>query len=231
MRELRMGDILHVESGVIEADPAGLRVGHKLFDSETRTLCATFEQRLVHVALPGRTAAALSAAQQRAIETRRVTWDGPAREARPQPRGLEGFRPSGRDIVRPIELNLAGESGLAHYVHRFSAAGGHLMADIGFTPGYMRTERRGFSTFEFQLALGGPLLPGTPVEVKSALLHVGNSSLHMCHQIHNGRTGEHAATLHQLGVHLDMDARRPAPLPEAIRARAKERLAPSGPGA
>jgi acyl-CoA thioesterase FadM len=205
-------------------------VGHKLFDSETRTVCASFEQRLAHVALPGRTPVALSAAQRQAIEARRVSWDGPAREPRRAPQALVGFLDSGRDVVKPIELNLAGESALSHYVHRFSAAGGHLMSDIGFTAAYMRNERRGFSTFEFQMTFGGPLLPGTPVQVKSALLHVGSSSLHMCHQMHNGRTGEHAATLHQLGVHLDMNARRPAPLPEAIRVKAKHRLAPSGPG-
>jgi acyl-CoA thioesterase FadM len=230
-RELRMGDILHMDSGVIDADEAGLHLGHKLFDSETRTVCATFEQRLSHVSLPGRAPAPLSTAQRRAIEVRRVAWDGPTREVRRAPKGLEGFVDSGRDVVKPLEVNLVGESALSSYVHRFSAAGGHLMADIGFTPAYMRNERRGFSTFEFQLSFGSPLVPGTPVQVKSALLHVGSSSLHMCHQMHNGRTGEHAATLHQLGVHLDMNARRPAPLPEAIRAKAKERLAPSTPGA
>ena len=166
MRELRVGDILHVESGVIDADEAGLHVGHKLFDSETRTVCASFEQRLAHVALPGRTPVALSAAQRQAIEARRVSWDGPAREPRRAPQALAGFLDSGRDVVKPIELNLAGESALSHYVHRFSAAGGHLMSDIGFTPAYMRNERRGFSTFEFQMTFGGPLLPGTPVQVK-----------------------------------------------------------------
>jgi len=65
------------------------------------------------------------------------------------------------------------------------------------------------------------------VTVKSWLLHVGNSSLHICHAMFNARSGEHVATLHQLGVHLDMDARRPAPLPEALREKARALLVPT----
>jgi acyl-CoA thioesterase FadM len=36
----------------------------------------------------------------------------------------------------------------------------------------------------------------------------------------NGRTGELVASLDQFGVHLDVDARRPTPLPDALRERA-----------
>ena len=231
MRELRVGDILHVESGVIDADEAGLHVGHKLFDSETRTVCASFEQRLVHVALPGRTPAALSAAQRQAIEARRVSWDGPAREPRRAPKGLEGFLDSGARrgeadraepgrgeralVLRPPLLGGRRPPHVRHRVHtRLHAQRAPGLLDVRVPDDVRR-----------------PAPARTPVQVKSALLHVGSSSLHMCHQMHNGRTGEHVATLHQLGVHLDMNARRPAPLPETIRVKAKDRLAPSGPGA
>jgi acyl-CoA thioesterase FadM len=57
--------------------------------------------------------------------------------------------------------------------------------------------------------------------VRSALAHVGNSSMRLLHVMTNERTTERIATLEQLGVHLDMDARRPTPLPDAIRERAK----------
>ena len=63
--------------------------------------------------------------------------------------------------------------------------------------------------------------PGDPVRVRSALVHVGNSSMRLFHVMTNERTDERVATLEQLGVHLDMDARRPTPLPDAIRDRAK----------
>jgi len=57
--------------------------------------------------------------------------------------------------------------------------------------------------------------------VRSALVHVGNSSMRLFHVMTNERTAERVATLEQLGVHLDMDARRPTSLPDAIRERAK----------
>jgi acyl-CoA thioester hydrolase len=227
LRELRAGDILHVLSGVIDVGDTGLTVGHKLFDSETGTVCATLEQRLAHVQLGDRAAVPLAARARRAAEARRITWDGPAREPRREPKGLDGFVDTVRDTVQLGEVTLEGECGLEHYVHRFSAANAQVMAAIGFSPAYMREQRRGFSTFEFQLALPGALRAGDPVLVKTAIVHVGNSSLHLCHKLSHARSGRVVATLHQLGVHLDLAARRPTALPEAIRAKTVALLAPA----
>jgi acyl-CoA thioesterase FadM len=212
---------MHVASGVIAVERDALVLGHKLFNSETGEVCTTVEQRVRHVDARRRTARPLLAAQRRAAEPRRIEWDVPARERRPRPSGLDGFHESSRDTVKPDEVDVFGQVALMHYIHRFSAANGHATAVFGVTPGYMRTEHRGFSTFEFQLELGGALRPGDPVRVRSALVHVGNSSMRLFHVMTNERTDERVATLEQLGVHLDMDARRPTPLPDAIRDRAK----------
>jgi len=221
VRELRAGDNLHIVSGVIGVERDGLVLGHKVFNSETGEICTTVEERLRHVDARRRAARPFTAAQRRAAEQRRVEWDVPARERRPRPSGLEGFHESSRDTVKLDEVDVLGQVALTHYVHRFSAANGHATAVFGVTPGYMRAERRGFSTFEFQLEFAGVLRPGDPVRIRSALVHVGNSSMRLFHVMTNERTGERVATLEQLGVHLDMDARRPTPLPDAIRDRAK----------
>lgn len=226
-RELRVGDIMHIESGVIGVEPDGLLLGHKLFDSESGALCTTVEQRVHHVELASRRAVAFYAEQRRAAEARRVPWDGPPRELRPHARGLEGFRDTARDTVKPWEMDVFGQSALASYIHRFSAANSHTLAGFGMTPSYMRAERRGFSTFEFQLALTGALRPGDLIRVRSAPVHVGNSSVRLLHVMTNEKTGERVATLEQFGVHLDLDARRPAPLPDALRDKARAMLAAS----
>lgn len=129
--------------------------------------------------------------------------------------------------MKPWETDVFGQSALSFLIHRFSAANSQALAAFGLTPGYMRAERRGFSTFEFQLALPGRLGPGDPVLVRSGLLHVGTSSLRLFHAMLNPRTGQLCATLDQLGVHFDQDARRPTPLPEALREKAKALLAPT----
>jgi acyl-CoA thioester hydrolase len=216
-RELRVGDIMHMESGVIAVDSDALVLGHKLFDSGAGGLCTTVEQ---HVGL----AAPLPPEARRGAEARRVAWDGPARERRPRPRGLGGFRDSARDTVKPAELDLSGGLALSHYIHRFSAANGHAIAAFGMTPAYMRAEQRGFSTFEFQLELGDGLRAGDAVRVRSAVCHVGSSSLRLFHVMTREPGDEVVATLEQSGVHFDQAARRPSPLPEPLRERARALL-------
>jgi acyl-CoA thioester hydrolase len=220
VKELRVGDILHVTSGVLAVERDALVLGHKIFDSETDALCTTIEQRLVHVGDDGKPVA-FSDEQRRAAGARQVAWDAPPPERRPRPAGLDGFRDSARDTVSPGEMDAFGRLGLHAYIHRFSAANAHALAAFGLTPGYMRDARRGFSTFEFQCAFTGGLSTGDPVAVRTGLLHVGNSSIRLLHVMTNDRTGEPVASLEQSGVHLDLDARRPAPLPDTLRQRAQ----------
>jgi acyl-CoA thioesterase FadM len=190
------------------------------------------EQRTVHVELGGRALTPLPAAARRAAEARRAEWEGPAREARWQPAGTEGFLDSARDTVKPWEIDVFGQSAFPFYVHRFSAGGIQTFAAFGMTPEYMREQRRGMSTFEFQLEFRGELHAGDPVHVKTALLHLGNSSIRVLHRMLNGRTGEVVANLDQFGVHLDVDARRPTAIPASLRERAQSILIhpPAGSG-
>jgi len=226
VHELRGGDIYHVQSGVLAVEESALVLGHRLFDSASGTLCTTVEQRVVHVNLATEGPIPLAAAPRRAAEAHRVDWSEPPPERRPPPGGDEGFVDGSLDSVKPSEMNVLGRGALSHYIHRFSASGGHLLATFGMTPAYMRTEMRGLSTFEFQLTITGALEPGRLVRVQSALVYVGSSSLRLFHRMTNARTGEPLATLEQSGVHLDREARRSAPLPDALRAKAKAMLAP-----
>jgi acyl-CoA thioesterase FadM len=222
LHELRVGDILHISSAVIGVDADGLRLGHRVFNSDTGVLCATVEQRTVHMELGTRAAAPLPTGPRRAAEGRQAVWDGPAREARWQPPlGSDGFLDSARDTVKPWEIDVFGQSAFSFYIHRFSAGGIQAFAQFGMTPAYMREQRRGMSTFEFQLEFRGELHAGDPVHVKTALLHLGNSSIRVLHRMFNGRTGGLVASLDQFGVHLDVDARRPTALPDALRERAR----------
>jgi acyl-CoA thioester hydrolase len=226
VRELRMGDILHIQSGVIEVAGDGLVVGHQVFDSSDGALCTSVAQRLALVQTGGRVPLALGRAQRQAAESLRVEWT-PAPDPIPDPPGTanaERLFETARDTIKPREVDILGQAAFPAYVHRFSAANGHLLAGFGMSPAYMRTEARGFSTFEFRLRLLGALRAGDLVQVRSALLHVGTSSLRLLHRMTNGRTGEEVATLTQSGVHLDVGARRPAPLPDSLRERAKTLL-------
>jgi acyl-CoA thioesterase FadM len=210
-RELRVNDLLHVSSAVIAADGAGLTLGHKLLESTEGTVCTTVEHRLAVALTPG---------QRRALDARRAGWDAPARETRARPRDLEGFRESARDAVKPDEVDAQGRLLPSAAIHRFSAANGHTLAAFGLTPRYMREQNRGFSTFEFQLAFEAGVRTGDPLVVRSALTHVGSSSIRILHAMLDERSGERVASLEQSGVQLDLEARRPAPLAPALREQA-----------
>jgi len=214
-RELRVGDLMHVESGVIGVEADGLVLGHKLLESTEGALCTTVEHRL---------AVTLAPEQRRAAEARRVAWDGPRRDRRARPGTLDGFRDSARDAVKPSEVDEFGRLALSATIHRFSAANGHVFASFGFTPRYMREANRGFSTFEFQLGLESGVRVGDPLAVRSALTHVGNSSMRTLHVMTDERSGERVAILEQSGVQLDLDARRPAPLSAELRGNALKLL-------
>lgn len=225
LRELRVGDILHIRTGVIDVAGDALVLGHEVYDSGDGTLCTTLEQRVALVEAGTRVPLPLTAAQRDAARALGVDWPA-APELVPLPRaGDNGFIDTARDAIKPWEADARGEAALPAYIHRFTAANAHVLAGFGMTPAYMRAERRGFSTFEFKLRFAGVLRAGDPARVRTALLHVGNSSMRLLHRLTNARTGEEVATLEQSGVHLDLDARRPTPLPAALHARAKAMVA------
>jgi acyl-CoA thioesterase FadM len=227
LRELRVGDILHIRSGVIDAGGDALVLGHEVYDSGDGTLCTTLEQRVALVETGTRVPLPLPAARRDAARALGVEWPA-APEPVPAPptrAGDDGFIDTARDAIKPWEADALGEAALPAYIHRFTAANAQVLAGFGMTPAYMRAERRGFSTFEFNLRFAGLLRAGDPARVRTALRHVGNSSMRLLHRLTNAATGEEVATLEQSGVHLDLDARRPTPLPEALRERAKAMVA------
>jgi acyl-CoA thioesterase FadM len=217
--ELRAGDLHHIESAPIGVDDKLVTLGHKVINSTTGGVCATLEQRLLHFDMKARKAVPLPADKREAIAARIVAWDGPAREERPTPESADGFVESFRNTTRPWEVDVLGHVGFQFYIHRFSAACGHALGAMGMTPEYLREARIGFSTFEFQLQFRRELKAGDLVHCRSGIMHVGNSSVRFLHKMWNARTGELCAQLSQFGVHLDMDARRPRPFPEAIKAK------------
>ena len=107
----------------------------------------------------------LSAEERGALGGRLATWEGPAAEARPEPKSTDGFIPTARGRVKPGDLDADGHFGLAAIVHRFTDACIQAGSAIGMDAEYMEKNRRGFSTFELGLRIEGALaarraLPG-----------------------------------------------------------------------
>jgi acyl-CoA thioesterase FadM len=226
LKELRVGDLLHIRSGAIGVADGDLALGHQVFDSGDGRLCTTVEQRAVILDADRRAPTPLSRAEQDRILGARVEWDGgPPSTAAPEPPADDTrFVDAARDTIKPWEVDGQGFAAPPAFIHRFTAANGHVLGSFGMTPEYMRRERRGFSTFELNLAFPGTLRAGALVHVRSGLVHVGKSSIRILHRMTDTRTGALVATLDQAGVSLDLAARRPAPLPDDLHERAMAML-------
>jgi acyl-CoA thioesterase FadM len=219
MKEFRAADLMHVTSAPIALDGDTLTIGHKIFDSASGELTTTTEQRV--------TLAGLSSRDRATLAARLVAWDGPQREARPAPEDDSGFVPSGQRVVQPWEIGNDGKLSWQHLVHHFSGAGLHACRAAGMTPKYLRDNRLGYSTFELDIAIEALPRAGDRIIVRSGVLQVGKSSIRFLHRMIDARTGKRLASMGQFGVHFDLEARRPAPLPEALRAAATALVPPT----
>jgi acyl-CoA thioester hydrolase len=217
VRELRAGASFHIESAAIALDPA-LRLGHRFVDSANGETVTWVEEVWE--------TARLSDAQRKSLAEAVVDWEGPQTEERRDPASTAGSIATARGRVRPSDLDEFGRFSLAAFVHRFTDAVIQASAAIGMTSEYMKTERRGYSTFELALRISAVPCPGDRYVIETGIAHLGNSSIRFLHRMLDPRRGHEFARLGQFGVQLDLDARRPAPLPSAMRTAAARLLLP-----
>lgn len=222
VRELRAGASFHILSGPIAVDENSVRLGHQVIDSADGEVTAWVEEKLDPAAAPW------PRNLREAIAGRLLVWPGPTVERRPEPTAIEQFIPTLRDRIKPMDLDSGGRVAFSAFVHRFTAGSIQALSAIGATSSYMKAERRGYSTFELALRVTGSPRSGDPVLVETGIVHLGNSSIRFVHRMCDPATGAEYARLGQFGVQLDLDTRRPAALPEHLRAAAARLLVPVG---
>jgi acyl-CoA thioesterase FadM len=213
-RELRAGASFHIESAAIGIDP--LRLGHRLIDSASLEAVTWIEEVWETTRL--------SDIERKAVDQSTAVWEGPEIERRAEPSSTAGSIPTARGRARPIDLDEFERFSLAAFVHRFTDAVIQTAAAIGLTAEYMKNERRGYSTFELSLRVSGVPALGQPYLVETGIAHLGSSSIRLLHRMSDPRSGTEFARLSQFGVQLDLDARRPAPLPPEVRTAAARLL-------
>ncbi len=129
-----------------------------------------------------------------------------------------------RGTVYPRHLDHMDHMNIQYYMAKFDAAVWNLFHRIGLTPSYLRAENRGMTALETNVRYLEELFAGEVVAVHSDVLRVGETSLRFGQEMRNGETGETAAIMRVVAVHLDRTQRRPVAFPEAIAARARARV-------
>jgi acyl-CoA thioesterase FadM len=207
-RELRAGAGFHMLSSVAAVDETSLQLGHQVVDSAS---AQTVSWVMESLPLP----AAATPQLRRRLEVRAQAWPGPNVPPAVAHGPTQGAL-TGRDRVKSRDLGEGGTMSPSAQVHRFSAAGMQFLSSIGMTGEYMHRERRGFSTMALDLRLGADAKAGDRIDVYTSIAHLGNTSLSYVHRMHHA-DGREIASLVQAGVQLDLDVRRPAAIPQAIR--------------
>ncbi len=208
--ELRAGAAFHMTSAVIGLDDATVRIGHQVVDTPSGKTVTWLAES---VSLP----LGLTEATRKRLSSLVVDWPGPEIAPPAPPPAFTGHL-SGRDRVKPWEVDERERLSLSDHVHRFSAAGMHFLTSVGMSGAYMNANRRGFSTFLLDVELISAARLGERIDVHTAAAHIGNTSMRYVHRM-CGADGREIATMVQAGVQLDLDARRPTPFPAEIRER------------
>jgi acyl-CoA thioester hydrolase len=130
-----------------------------------------------------------------------------------------------RGTVYPWQCDHVGHMNIMWYVGKFDEANWNLFARIGLTPTYLRESGRGMAGVQQNITYRRELLPGDIVEIKSVMLEIGGKSIRFRHEMRNAETGEIAAVCEITAVHLDRQARKSVPFPDAVRTLVESELA------
>ncbi len=126
-----------------------------------------------------------------------------------------------RGTVYPQHLDHMDHMNIEYDMAEFDQAAWNLFHRIGLTPSYLRAEHRGMAALETNVRDLEEFFAGDAVAVHSGVLRVGATSLRFVQGMRNGETGETAAIMRGVAVHLDRAQRRPVPVLEAVAARAR----------
>ena len=126
-----------------------------------------------------------------------------------------------RGSVYPSQCDQMGHMNVAFYVAKFDEATWQLFAAIGLTPSRLREEMIGMAGVEQHIEYRRELFAGDVVTVTSTVLEVKDKAIRFAHEMRNDETGEVAARMAVVAVHLDRAARKACSFPGDVREKAR----------
>ena len=125
-----------------------------------------------------------------------------------------------RGAVYPAQCDHMGHMNVAFYVAKFDEATWQLLASIGLSGSRLRDERLGMAGVEQHIEYKRELVAGDVVTVTSRVLEVREKAMRFAHEMRNDETGEVAARMVLVAVHLDATTRKARAFPADVRERA-----------
>jgi acyl-CoA thioester hydrolase len=126
--------------------------------------------------------------------------------------------------VYPWHCDHMGHMNVMWYVGKFDEASWQLISTLGLTQRRFREQGRAVATVEQRIDYKRELHAGDIITIRSAALEIKDKALKLVHEMRNDDTGEIAATMVTVGVHIDAATRRACSWPADVRARALTKI-------
>jgi acyl-CoA thioester hydrolase len=125
-----------------------------------------------------------------------------------------------RGVVYPWHRHHMGHMNVMSYSGKFDEACWQLLSMVGLSTTRLKQDGTGLAAVEQHIQYKQELHGGDAVTIQSALLEVNDKSIHMLHKMIDDASGEVAATMLVVGVHIDAAIREAIRLPEDVWERA-----------
>jgi acyl-CoA thioester hydrolase len=124
-----------------------------------------------------------------------------------------------REIVLPEWCDYNGHMNLAYYVLVFDHATDVLFAGVGIDQNYRDGAAHSSFAVESHITYDNEVMVGDALSCTTQLLDFDEKRVHYFHRMYHAEKGFLAATTELMSVHIDLKARRVAPMPAEIQAR------------
>ena len=121
--------------------------------------------------------------------------------------------------VRPEWIDYNGHMNVAYYVLAFDHASDAFFDFIGVGESYVEQHGHSLFALETHVNYRRELRAGDPIRITTQLLGFDEKRVHYIQNMYHAAEGHLAATSEWLGLHVDLAARRSAPLPADAVAR------------
>src|SRR5215216_3183194 len=121
--------------------------------------------------------------------------------------------------VKPSWIDYNGHLNMAYYNVLFDRAVDEAFSLLGIGPDYVKARRHSCFTAEIHVRYLRELHAGDPVRVTFQLLDYDTKRMHYFEQLFHAQEGWVSATSENMTLHVDMDAKKAAPMPDDVHLR------------
>jgi len=130
---------------------------------------------------------------------------------------IESLMFTNRVTIPEDYLDEMGHMNIMYYLHIYDRAAWTMFGQFGLSLDYMQAHDSGMFALKQFVQYLAEVRVGETVSVYSRVLGVGAKRVHFMHFMVNDTTNTLASTLEVLGSFADLNVRRTAPFPDAIR--------------